>query len=194
MVLRHARGEGWGQTTAYNSWLCLMSNWHYNGCPPAGILFALPRSAQLCCEWVHWTCCCDQVQRVQLEFSCIVSPFALICLEPETMQPFCPAISWTWRTPLESVGGEPLWFYEVIAIIVVHTQKTLINTIVVHLVWRRRCFTPGLCPLFSSLLTLKINAIYCCPFAKKEKGKARKKREKKTGRQVANCTIAMHVL
>lgn len=51
-------------------------------------------------------------------------PFALICLEPETMQPFCSVISWTLGRREKGDKRELLWLYEVIAIIVAHTLQT----------------------------------------------------------------------
>lgn len=167
-----------------------MSNWHYNGCPPARILVALLRSAQLCIECIEPAA--TKSRGYNWNF-CIVSPFALICLEPETMQPFFLAISWTWRTPLES-EGKPLWLYEVIAIIVAHTQKTFVNTIVVHLVWRRETFHSQSLLLVFSPSHAKNKCNLLLPICQKRKGEKRKKKEKQTGRQVANCTIAMHVL
>lgn len=104
------------------------------------------------------------------------------------MQPFCPAISWTWHTPLESGRGETslvLWSHS-------HYCCTHPEDFNKH---NRRapCLAAGmfhsrsLFP-FIPILTLKINAIYCCPFAKKEKAKARKKREEngKTSRKLHN--------
>lgn len=161
-----AGGWRWRQTPADNSWLCLMSNWHYNGCPHcrAGIL------PSLCSECIEPAG--SKSRGHNWNVSASSPPFALICLEPETMQPFCSVISWTL-----GMGGRLLWLYEVIAIIVAHTLQTWINTITVqHLVWRRFSLASSLA--FLPPLMLKINAIYCCPFAKKE----RRKREKKSGK------------
>lgn len=152
-----------------------MSNWHYNGCPPARILVALLRSAQLCIECIEPAA--TKSRGYNWNF-CIVSPFALICLEPETMQPFFLAISWTWRTPLES-EGKPLWLYEVIAIIVAHTQKTFVNTIVVHLVWRRETFHSQSLLLVFSPSHAKNKCNLLLPICQKRKGEKRKKRRSK---------------
>lgn len=169
-----------------------MSNWHYNGCPPAGILFALPRSAQLGSECIEPAATKSRGYNWNFPASSRHSLWSV--LNRKLCSHFAQLFLGLGTRLSRVGGGKPLWFYEVIAIIVVHTQKTLINTIVVHLVWPRECFTPGLCPPFIPLLTLKINAIYCCPFAKKEKGKARKKREEngKTSRKLHNrnaCVI-----
>lgn len=159
------------QTPADNSWLCLMSNWHYNGCPHSRWNSpSLPLT--LCSECIE-PAGSSKSRGHNWNASATSPPFALICLEPETMQPFCSVISWSFGRREKGDKRELLWLYEVIAIIVAHTLQTWINTITMqHLVWRRF-------PLpFLPAVVLKINAIYCCPFAKKE----RRKREKKSGK------------
>lgn len=160
------------QTPADNSWLCLMSNWHYNGCPHSRWNSpSLSLSLTLCSE------CNEPAGSKSRGHNWNASA---------TSPPIRFDLSWTGNYAaillsyfLDSWVGdkggrkELLSLYEVIAIIVAHTQQSWINTITMqHLVWRR--FPLPFLPPFM----LKINAIYCCPFAKKES----RKREKKSGK------------
>lgn len=119
-------GWWWRQTPADNSWLCLMSNWHYNGCPHSR-WNSPPVSA--------------------------VSALNLLAASPEgTIGMFLHRLPHSLWSVLNRKlcshfaqlflgllgGGGLLWLYEVIAIIVAHTPQTWINTITMqHLVWRR---------------------------------------------------------
>lgn len=151
-----------------------MSNWHYNGCPHsrAGIL------PSLCSECIEPAG--SKSRGHNWNVSASSPPFALICLEPETMQPFCSVISWT----LGMGGGTSLavWSHSHYCC----THPADLNKHNHHAAPCLATFLSGPSLRFLPPLMLKINAIYCCPFAKKE----RRKREKKAG----NCTIAMHVL
>lgn len=79
-------------------------------------------------------------------------------------------------------GGRPFWFYEVIAIIVVHTQKTLINTIVVHLVWRRETFHSRSLPPFFFPSHAKNKCNLLLPICQKRKGKSEEKKREENGK------------
>lgn len=159
-----AGGWWWRQTPADNSWLCLMSNWHYNGCPHS-----------------RWNS--PPVSAVSALNLLAASPEGTIgmflhrlphslwsVLNRKLCSHFAQLFLWLLG------GGGLLWLYEVIAIIVAHTLQTWINTITMqHLVWRRFL---GPFPSLSSPSHAKNKCNLLLPICQKRKAKkGKEKRE-----------------